>query len=67
MAKERVKEWRTLKWLFLTTASTCLGYVTILASRRFAPWQESRHYASQVKRMLARLRLRGAEERIKCI
>ena len=35
-----------------TTASTCLGYVTILACRRFAPRQESRHYASQVKQML---------------
>ena len=35
-----------------TTASTWLGYVTILAGRRYAPRQESRQNASQVKQML---------------
>jgi len=47
----------------LTTASTRLGYVTILAVRRFAPRQESRHYASQVKQMLDGRRFRGAKKK----
>jgi len=37
---------------------------TILAFRRYAPRQESRHYASQVKQMLDRMPSAGEEIKI---